>query len=608
MCLNFTVRHLHRPPSTPVLLFALLCSFATLVACDGLLSVDFDNARARSQNPSDGGTQEGGDPDAAGIEPDVPLVPASKVDLLLVVDNSASMGDKSRLLAGSIGTLLREVMRVGDLHLGVITSSLGSFGGNVCDPANPRMNDRAYFRTTDENGTELTTNGFLSFRTGDDTEKFIRDASSIVRGVGESGCGLEAQLEAAYRFLVQPDPWTDVALDANNQADLGQNVDITILAQRKAFLRPDSALVVLLITDEDDSSVDPLSVAGQGWAFMSKEFPGSRVFRGDPKRGTTAPRATSICATNPTSPDCTSCGFQSLCDPQDPACQRIKQDPNCTTSGQPGQSGDGFNGYYGPADDELNVRFHRMKERFGIDPQYPLSRYIDGFTRFKVADRKNERVTRVAGARREIGPYAPTFNCTNPIFAETLPGQPGDELCDLKRGTRSRELVVFAVLGGVPEALAAESPNWQKIVGRDPGAFNFDGIDPHMIPSILPRPGLPAPSSAPGDNGSDPIHGREWDTQKSDLQYACTFPLATPRTCVAADPSCDCLPTPTVFPPLCGATPGQQTRGKAYPTPRPLRVAQGLGDRGVVGSICASQGYDATMRTLFSRLKTRLAL
>jgi hypothetical protein len=63
---------------------------------------------------------------------DVPLVPASKVDILLVVDNSASMADKAEKLATSVGTLIRAVADLGDLHVGVVASSLGSFGGDVC--------------------------------------------------------------------------------------------------------------------------------------------------------------------------------------------------------------------------------------------------------------------------------------------------------------------------------------------------------------------------------------------------------------------------------------------------------------------------------------------
>ena len=34
----------------------------------------------------------------------------------------------------------------------------------------------------------------------------------LVKGVGQDGCGLEAQLESVYRFLVQPDPWTEIAV------------------------------------------------------------------------------------------------------------------------------------------------------------------------------------------------------------------------------------------------------------------------------------------------------------------------------------------------------------------------------------------------------------
>ena len=67
-----------------------------------------------------------------------------------------------------------------------------------------------------------------------------------------------------------------------------------MLEQRRAFLRPDSALVVVMVTDEDDSAVDPLAVDGQGWAFMAKSFPGSKVFRGNPHQWTTAPHGTRL--------------------------------------------------------------------------------------------------------------------------------------------------------------------------------------------------------------------------------------------------------------------------------------------------------------------------
>lgn len=535
----------------------------------------------------DGGS--GGNPDAIGA------TTSSKVDLLLVVDNSASMGDKSKLLAASLDPLVRKLASAGDVHLGVITSSLGTLGGDLCPDGNAHQASNARLSTVGPNDTPLASakQGFLSFGGGGSTnvDTFIADAKTLVNGVGENGCGLEAQLESMYRFLVQPDPWASVAVDSNNQASL-QGTDDVLLAQRKAFLRPDSLVVVVMITDEDDSVADPLSVGGQGWAFMSNQFPGSPVFRADGK-STTAPRATSACAVDPGSPDCTSCGFAATCSASDPACQKIKNDPNCSKSG----------GYYGPSEDQLNIRFQRMKERYGIDPQYPISRYVDGLTKSLVPNRNGEHTK----TGTTTAAYTGTPTCTNPLFAAALP-DPGGELCNLAKGPRGKDLVVFALIGGVPESLAGATPSWQKILGTDPGAFNYEGIDTHMIQSATARPGLPPPSATRGDNGTDPINGREWDTAANDLQYACTFALPTPRTCTAQDQSCDCAQASS-NPPLCGATLGQQLRGKAYPTVREMRVVKALGDRGILGSICpgnVASGYTGTMTTLADRLAPHL--
>src|SRR5262249_25252670 len=162
-------------------------------------------------------------------------------------------------------------------------------------------------------------NGVLPYG-GGDVEAFVTAAQALVRGVGQTGCGFEAQLETTYHFLVQPDPWVEVKVDSQGLADLGTSVDGALLAQRKAFLRPDSALVVLMLTDEDASSADPLSGGGQGYAYEEKNFPGSKVFRSPSANGTTAPRGTVPCSASPGSPDCTSCGYQLLCDTTTPEC------------------------------------------------------------------------------------------------------------------------------------------------------------------------------------------------------------------------------------------------------------------------------------------------
>ena len=594
-----------------------------------------------------------------------------KVDLLVMIDNSASMGDKQEILSDAVPQLIQGLIRprcvdangktivangaelradplagedakfgcaasggepefkpVTDMHIGVISSSLGSFGGDVCSDSG-RTNDKGRLLALVKGGGEVAEakpSNFLAWlpavKENEDTKRHptpttkaigkIDEVSTlfqkVVTGVEQNGCGLEAQLESIYRFLVQPDPWDKITVDAGNQADLGKEVDTTVLQQRADFLRSDSLVAVIALTDEDDSSADPLSVGGQGWAFMANQFPGSTVFRPDGKT-TTAPRATSTCKTNPGSPDCTSCGFAATCDASQAACQKIKADPECQKNG----------GYYGPTEDQLNVRFHRMKERYGIDPQYPIRRYVDGFTKFKVPDRTTEHKITVAGNRRTIAAYGTDVKCTNPLFASKLPREAGDELCNLPRSTRSPDLVFFAVVGGVPWQLlppvgSEERPNWNKILGRDPAAFNYDGIDPHMIQSVSPRPNLPGPSATKGDNGTDEFHGREWDTGSDDLQYACTFNLPQPRTCTSQDPSCDCAGTKN--PPLCGATQGQQTKAKAYPTIREFQVVRALGDNGIIASLCpikltgdktaGEYGYNPAVIAIVNRLKNAL--
>lgn len=516
-----------------------------------------------------------------------------KVDLLFMIDNSASMGDKQQILADAVPNLLVGLLKpkcanpatgvaapgaptadpagnkannfgcpagtepefrpVTDMHIGIIDSSLGSWGATdpVCGDTG-RLNDRAHLLNLVAGGPplpEAQPSNFLSWypqneensnkvRHPDPPTKGFGDTTALsgafqklVIGVAQNGCGLESQMESWYRFLIQPDPWVKITVDQFNQADLGGpgDVDVELLQQRADFLRPDSLVAVVVLTDEEDSGVDPLSVGGQGWAFHSNQFPGSPNFRADGKT-TTAPRGTSACDTNPGSPDCTSCGFAATCNPGDAACQKIKNDPNCQKNG----------GYFGPTEDQLNSRYSQqyVKRNYGIDPQYPVSRYTDGLSKFKVPDRSTEHIIkpRADGKGRDIGGYVGVGKCTNPLFAAKLPRGQGEEICNLARGTRTPDLVFFAVVGGVPNTLLHFDPNdpeksritnddWTKILGRDPAHYNYEGIDTHMIESKTPRgdgsslrpppPGttsLPGPSNTRGDNGTDPINGREWDT------------------------------------------------------------------------------------------------
>lgn len=572
---------------------------------------------------------------------EVPQPAIDKIDLLLMVDNSGSMADKQKILADAVPELVRGLVEpkcvdkqtrtptgkladplkpegqqcaagsepafvpITDMHIGVISSSLGGMGSSTCpikgQGANPHHDDRGHLIARGPEG-DVAAAGDLHFLAwypdvaqNQDKARHpvppvpptgsiqgLGDAfRDLVIGVGQDGCGFEAQLESVYRFLVQPDPWTEISV-TGDKATYGPSnqVDVELLKQRAAFLRPDSLVAVILLTDEDDASLDPLSFQGSGWIFgENRELP----------------RGTAACDADPSSAACTSCHF-------------TPDDPSCKAKGP----------LYGKEEDHYNVRFHSMKKRYGVDPQYPLSRYVDAFTKMTVPARDSEH---------ENGRYVGRAGCTNPLFAARLPTEPNADLCKLPRGPRTPDLVYFGIIGGVPNHLLPDSGlstdiDWTKIVGREPGRYDERDIDPHMIVSTVPRPGLPGPGS--GDD-ADAVHGREWTTNGGDLQYACTFDLyermpdgttvPTRRSCAVGDPACgDCDGKSDA--PLCAADDRRvQVKGKAYPTRRELLVAQGLGDHAIVASLCPKQltkpdaddyGYRPAVRAISGRLEDRL--
>jgi hypothetical protein len=117
-----------------------------------------------------------------------------------------------------------------------------------------------------------------------------------------------------------------------------------------------------------------------------------------------------------------------------------------------------------------------------------------------------------------------------------------------------------------------------------------------------------------------------------DREYACIFPLATPRDCSKPnDPldsyACDCQATGLKgdqVPPLCGlntTTNDYQTQyyAKAYPTIRELTLANLLGSQGIISSLCPIHvtdnaagddpvyGYRPAVTAIINRLKKALA-
>jgi len=581
--------------------------------------------------------------------------PGSKLDLLFLIDNSSSMADKQAILAQAVPDLLNRLVdpacidpmtgqQVGirrpdgscavgvpqfdpmkDIHIGIITSSLGGHGATgVCDDPDPRKtlphnDDHAHLIARDiANGMETSVptfqnRGFLNWNPtqmpGQTPADILTPFATIVRGVGQHGCGYEASLEAIYRFLIDPDPPQSVVIQPSPTNTLGvaalNGVDTALLQQRSDFLRPDSLVAVMMITDENDCSIQDV---GQGFYSI---IPAS----GTPPTGVLG-HGTTPCKTNPNDPCCYNCGQAT---PN--GCPDNSADPECQA---------------GPLTRDIdpeNLRCWQQKRRYGFDFLYPVSRYIDGFSKSTVPNRAGSFVRN------------PLFDDLSPICDKTT--RVG---CSAGRDTSA---VFLAGIVGVPWQDVAVDPSdltkgylsarqlvdqnvWQKILGDPHASPPVPPTDSHMIESITPRPGIPGPASSPT---ADPFNGHEWDPSmavgqevnpsmgasqpNADLQYACVFTLNPTRVCIEQT-DCDCFVPAGRDPaaaknPLCQNGSGQytnvQVRAKGYPGLRELEVLKGLGDQAVVASICPANvnnpassdfGYRPAVAALVSRFQATL--
>lgn len=546
-----------------------------------------------------------------------------KLDLLFMIDNSRSMGDKQALLAKAVPQLVKrlvvprcvnaagqlhvrdsldeacptgmepEFRAVKDIHIAVITSSLGAHGaaGGICSAA--ESDDHARLLPSVRTGlTSYNNSGFLAWDPQQlqkppgesNAARFGQEFSDMVTKAGEIGCGYEASLEAWYRFLVDPEPPLSVTVE--NKQSVAKDIDTELLAQRAAFLRPDSMVAIVMLTDENDCSI-----RDDGYGYLLAN--GDKDFH--------MLRANSACEKDPNDPCCAPCSSGTQ-----PNCPDVKNDPAC-------QQGDTLP----PASDSTNLRCLENKRRFGYDFLYPTSRYVDALTKMQVTKRSTGEAV------------------VNPLFSAPPGMLPRDQ-----------GLVYLAGIVGVPwqdiaddaslkgEGLryltAAElekSKRWDTLVGD--ASLNQRALDPFMQESVEPRSGTnpitgdaitPASSTDPQANA---INGHEHaNSTGDDLQYACTFRLTMPEPCT--DDTCDC---PASDPkgvvahnsPLCqpvggGEPSGTQYFGKAYPGLRPLEVLRGIGDSAIVASICPKvleegrlgYGYEPAVDALVEQFKGHL--
>ncbi len=224
----------------------------------------------------------------SGIVLEVPNEGIDTVDLLVMVDNSGSMRENQQNIMSQFRTMIQTLTQppcvsdanpaphtcvasdpgdrpkypaVSNMHVGVVSSDLGTPGSNVPGCMNGDLGDDGMLNPIRNGGalahhepwvTAPPTFGrptdcqdpnqfpsFISFTSGaTDATTFTHDFQCNA-GLYVGGCGLEAQLESVYRALVIHDA-TDHP--GNTSPNAG-------------FLRENALLAIVMLTDEEDGSV-----------------------------------------------------------------------------------------------------------------------------------------------------------------------------------------------------------------------------------------------------------------------------------------------------------------------------------------------------------------
>lgn len=577
-----------------------------------------------------------------------------KIDLLFMIDNSSSMADKQKVLQQAVPDLVnrlvspncvnkttdppsditpmtdpsapcpdpnqtREFTPIRNIHIGIVSSSLGGHGATnpslgACIVAGPGEDNAELvgslprYTANPAPTPPLDPQGFLDWNPDTHpsvtTGEFNTDFVSMVGATGQDGCGFEAQLESIYRFLADPAPPQDIKTQpcqagSTQLCAFKDGLDQKILDQRAAFLRPDSLLAVIMLTDENDCSV-----MDDGPYFNVLQFPSASM-----------PGGSRQCAANPNDPCCFSCGTAPPAGCPADSCTNI-------TVANP---------------DKLNLRCFNDKQRFGIDFLYPTQRYVNALSLASICTSNHTLDPNDPGGCPDLDQDGKPDVFQNPVYSD---------LQNSGKPIRSPSLVFLAGITGVPwqDIATADSGTtsgtdlkymtaedlatnkvWDQILG-DVNTYT-KATDPHMIEDINPRGGI---TGTNGTQMQDPKNGHEYTiSAQNDLEYACIFALPTGQTydCSAAGmnaSNCDCLAQDqTDHKPLCQLADNSysfiQGFAKAYPGLRELQtlkdfalVSQG---NSIVASICARNltntgasdfGYRPAVTAIVDRLAKAL--
>jgi hypothetical protein len=165
------------------------------------------------------------------------------LDLLFVIDDSASMADKQDALIDAFPAFLAQISTIEgglpNLHLGIISSDMGTKGSAVTQPgtAISGCSGTGHAGILQTGTASITDLYAIALRSG--TRNFtgtLATTFSQMAALGAAGCGFEQHLHAMRESFTHP--------------------------SNAGFLRPSANLAVVILADEDDCSVlDPLVMA-----------------------------------------------------------------------------------------------------------------------------------------------------------------------------------------------------------------------------------------------------------------------------------------------------------------------------------------------------------
>jgi hypothetical protein len=211
--------------------------------------------------------------------PDTSTQPVRDVDLLLLVDDSSGMSPRQQRLAAMLVGLIPALTtgtradgstftRVRSLHLGIVSTDMGIGPITGVPSCNPGFGDDGILLTAAVHPTMGCTGDYrptypdavFSLDRTSSPEQLAADVGCVAR-LGTRGCGLEFPLESVLKALAPPPDVNGASSVAWTRPDyrppifagntFGHGTDP---ATNGAFLRPDSLLVIVLLTDEDDGS------------------------------------------------------------------------------------------------------------------------------------------------------------------------------------------------------------------------------------------------------------------------------------------------------------------------------------------------------------------